>query len=76
VSSIFPDLLRGADDTSLHLIVDPTCDRQRNKERDAEIAKRKLENKGKDDMGVMELDDEDGEEPKVYPARPHGCYDE
>ena len=65
-----------ADHISLHIIVDPTCDRQRDKERDAELAKKKLEKKGKDDMGVMELDEEDTEEPKVYPPRPHGCYDE
>jgi len=76
VSLTLPLPSSNADPISLHIIVDPTCDRQRDKERDAELAKKKLEKKGKDDMGVMELDEEDTEEPKVYPPRPHGCYDE
>jgi hypothetical protein len=61
---------------SLHLIVNPTCQRQRDKARDARLAKKRMETKGKDDMGVVEMDDEDLEELKQYPARPHGSYDE
>jgi hypothetical protein len=31
--------------------------------------------RGKNESGVIALDDEDMDE-KVYPARPHGCFDE
>jgi hypothetical protein len=35
-----------------------------------------MDKKGKDDFGVVEMEDEDMEEQKEYPARPHGCFDE
>jgi hypothetical protein len=40
------------------------------------LAKKRMETKGKEDMGVVDIDDEDLEELKQYPARPHGSYDE
>jgi hypothetical protein len=56
---------------SLHYIVKPTCQRERDAARD----EKKMAQRGKNDSGVIALDDEDMEE-KVYPARPHGCFDE
>ncbi|KAL1413000.1 hypothetical protein Q8F55_000749 [Vanrija albida] len=60
---------------NLHLVIDPTCERERSVKRDAAKAERKrAANKGVetlDDDGDVEKD----EEPE-YPPRPHGSFDD
>lgn len=65
---------------NLHILVDPTCKRDRSKARDEAKGKRLAEKALKDgkvvalnEDGSMEVDEE---EPMEYPARPHGTYKE
>jgi hypothetical protein len=70
-----------AERDSLHLLVDPTCERHRSKARDAARSGNTANANEDDSMGVETLDEKGSIESNVaelpqYPARPHGTWDE
>ena len=62
---------------SLHLSVDPTCERHRSKTRDASNPKL-LATHPVEDTEVLVMEENAGKEIEAqeYPVRPHGCYKE
>ena len=73
--------MRTDESCSLHLIVDPTCSRQRNKARDERMARLDASRRASRTRGVMTFDDEGEIEANVkelpeYPSRPHCSFNE
>lgn len=70
-----------AERDSLHLLVDPTCERHRSKARDAARSADTANANEDENMGVETCDEKGSIESNVaelpqYPARPHGTWDE
>ncbi|WWC91030.1 uncharacterized protein L201_005970 [Kwoniella dendrophila CBS 6074] len=64
---------------NLHLLVDPTCERPRDRTKDEKKRQRQEAPVAADDHGVLDLEEDgnvdlDDDEEEQYPARPHGAF--